>query len=195
MQLGSGPVVYSPEALEWLDSTLSEITSKRPGRYVIVITHPMLYDTVYGSLLGEAEGIWKSSLPGYWATREIPEILSKYPQVVAFGGHLHFPLNDPRSIWQGSFTALGCASVRYMALEAGGYEDMAGQTVMKDKDEFSQGNLIPCPAVGDAVADHMGGILDLHLRPEGFSIVVVDAVDQVEDDMSVSRVSRPRLFA
>ena len=139
---GTGPVVYSPEALEWLDSTLSEITSKRPGRYVIVITHPMLYDTVYGSLLGEADGIWKSSLPGYWATREIPQILSKYPQVVAFGGHLHFPLNDPRSIWQGSFTALGCASVRYMALEAGGYEDMAGQTVMKDKDEFSQGNLI-----------------------------------------------------
>ena len=102
----------------------------------------MLYDTVYGSLLGEADGIWKSFLPGYWATRELPEILSKYPQVVAFGGHLHFPLNDPRSIWQGDFTALGCASVRYMALEAGGYEDMAGQTTMKDKDEFSQGNLL-----------------------------------------------------
>ena len=102
----------------------------------------MLYDTVYGSLLGEADGIWKSFLPGYWATRELPEILSKYPQVVAFGGHLHFPLNDPRSVWQGSFTALGCASVRYMAIEAGGYEDMAGQTTMKDKDEFSQGNLV-----------------------------------------------------
>ena len=102
----------------------------------------MLYDTVYGSLLGEADGIWKSFLPGYWATRELPEILSKYPQVVAFGGHLHFPLNDPRSVWQGNYTALGCASVRYMALEAGGYEDMAGQTTMKDKDEFSQGNLV-----------------------------------------------------
>ena len=139
---GTGPVVYNPEALEWLDSTLLKITSKRPHRYVILITHPMLYNTVYGSLLGEADGIWKSSHPGYWATREIPEILSKYPQVVAFGGHLHFPLNDPRSVWQGSFTALGCGSVRYMALEAGNYEYMAGQTVMKDKDEFSQGNLV-----------------------------------------------------
>ena len=139
---GTSPIVYSPEALKWLDGKLKEITSKNPSRYVIVITHPMLYDTVYGSLLGEADGIWKSFLPGYWATRELPEILSKYPQVVAFGGHLHFPLNDPRSVWQGSFTALGCASVRYMALEAGGYEDMAGQTTMKDKDEFSQGNLV-----------------------------------------------------
>ena len=139
---GTSPVVYSPEALKWLDGKLKEITSKNPSRYVIVITHPMLYDTVYGSLLGEADGIWKSFLPGYWATRELPEILSKYPQVVAFGGHLHFPLNDPRSVWQGNYTALGCASIRYMALEAGGYEDMAGQTTMKDKDEFSQGNLV-----------------------------------------------------
>ncbi len=139
---GTSPVAYSPEALKWLDGKLKEITSKNPSRYVIVITHPMLYDTVYGSLLGEADGIWKSFLPGSWATRELPEILSKYPQVVAFGGHLHFPLNDPRSVWQGNFTALGCASVRYMALEAGGYEDMAGQTTMKDKDEFSQGNLV-----------------------------------------------------
>ena len=139
---GISPVVYSPEALKWLDSELAEITKKNPSRYVLLITHPMLYDTVYGSLLGEAEGIWKSYLPGYWATRELPGILSKYPQVVTFGGHLHFPLNDPRSVWQGDFTARGCASVRYMALEAGAYEDMAGQTTMKDKDEFSQGNLV-----------------------------------------------------
>ena len=147
--VGTSPVTYSPEALEWLDGKLSEITSKHPSRYVIVITHPMLYDTVYGSLLGEADGIWKSYLPGYWATRELPEILSRYPQVVAFGGHLHFPLNDPRSVWQGDFTALGCGSVRYMALEAGRYEDMAGQTTMKDKDEFSQGNLVQFDSNGN----------------------------------------------
>ena len=139
---GAGPVVYDPRALEWIDNRMKEITTNEPDKYVVVITHPMLYDTVYGSLLGEAEGIWKSSHPGYWATRELPEILSKYPQVVAFGGHLHFPLNDPRSVWQGTFTALGCGSVRYMALEAGNYEDMASQTTMKDRDEFSQGNLI-----------------------------------------------------
>lgn len=146
---GTSPITYSPEALEWLDAKLSAITSKKPSRYVIVITHPMLYDTVYGSLLGEADGIWKSYLPGYWATRELPEILSKYPQAVAFGGHLHFPLNDPRSVWQGDFTALGCGSVRYMALEAGGYENMAGQTTMKDKDEFSQGNLVQFDSKGN----------------------------------------------
>ena len=139
---GTGPVKYDPKALEWLDNRLAQITSEDPERYVIVITHPMVYGTVYGSLLGEEEGIWKSSHPGYWATRELPGILAKYPQVVVFGGHLHFPLNDPRSVWQGDFTALGCGSVRYMALEAGKYEYMAGQTTMKDMNEFSQGNLV-----------------------------------------------------
>ena len=152
---GTSPVVYDPKALEWLDKTLSEITSKEPSKYVILITHPMIYDTVYGSLLGEADGIWKSYSPGYWATRELPEILSKYPQVVAFGGHLHFPLNDPRSIWQGAFTALGCGSVRYMAIEAGGYERMAGQTTMKDKDEFSQGHLVQFDKKGNMMIHRM----------------------------------------
>ena len=146
---GVSPVAYDPKALEWLDGRMRKITTQDPDRYVIVITHPMLYDTVYGSLLGESDGIWKCSHPGYWASRELPEILSKYPQAVAFGGHLHFPLNDPRSVWQGSFTALGCGSVRYMALEAGKYEDMAGETTMKDRNEFSQGNLVQFDSKGN----------------------------------------------
>jgi hypothetical protein len=37
---------------------------------------------------------------------------------------------------------MGTASVRYMAIDNGGYENMAGLTVMRDKDEFSQGLLL-----------------------------------------------------
>lgn len=69
-------------------------------------------------------------------------MLKKYPQAVVFGGHLHYPLNDPRSIWQGDFTSMGTASVRYMAIDNGGYENMAGLTTMRDRDEFSQGLLL-----------------------------------------------------
>ena len=74
-----------------------------------------------------------------WATSDLTDILSKYNQVITFGGHLHFPLNDPRSIMQTAFTSVGCASVNYMAIEDGKYENMYSATTMKDKDEFSQG--------------------------------------------------------
>ena len=49
---GTSPVVYDPEAIKWLDETLAAITTAEPDKYVIVITHPMIYNTVYGSLLG-----------------------------------------------------------------------------------------------------------------------------------------------
>lgn len=146
---GDSPITYDDAAVSWLDRKLKELTEEDPERYVIVLTHPMIYNTVYGSLLGEADGIWSSSLPHYWATDVLTPVLKKYPQAVVFGGHLHFPLNDPRSVWQGDFTVFGCASVRYMALENGGYEDMASATTMNDCNAFSQGNLLQFDASGN----------------------------------------------
>lgn len=138
LPVGRNPVVYSPEQLAWFDATLSEITADEPNRFVLVLTHPMVTGTVYGSMLGD-----------YWATEALTPILEKYPQAVIFGGHLHFPLNDPRSIWQGSFTALGCGSVRYMAIENGAYEYMSGKTVMKNSGQFSQGLLVQIDRKGN----------------------------------------------
>ena len=132
----STQVSYTQGTKAWLDQTLAQITAEDPNSYVIVLTHPMIYDTVYGSTLGREPG---TMLTDMWATSDLTDILSKYNQVITFGGHLHFPLNDPRSIMQTSFTSLGCASVNYMAIEDGKYQNMATQTTMKDKNEFSQG--------------------------------------------------------
>ena len=129
-------VTFTEQTKTWLDKTLAQITAADPNTYVLVFTHPMIYDTVYGSTLGREPG---SALTDMWVTSDITDILSKYNQVVTFGGHLHFPLNDPRSIMQTEFTALGCGSVNYMAIEDGGYVNMASATTMKDKYEFSQG--------------------------------------------------------
>lgn len=129
--VSSSPVTYTEATKIWLDETLAKITAENPNQFVFVLTHPMIQNTVYGSDLGP-----------FWYTSDITDILSKYNQVVTFGGHLHFPLNDPRSIMQTAFTSLGCGSVRYMAIEDGKYEDMAGTTTMNDKDEFSQGLLV-----------------------------------------------------
>lgn len=128
---GTSPVVYDANSSMWLDSQLKAITEADPGRYVILLTHPMIYNTVYGSLLGT-----------YWYTDDLTSILEKYPQVVTFGGHLHFPLNDPRSVWQGKFTSFGCASVAYMAFEGGNYIGKKSNTVLSDAGEYSEGLLI-----------------------------------------------------
>ena len=146
---GTQPIVYDPAVLTWLDEQLAEVTAANPERYVIILTHPMIANTIYGSLLGEADGIWYSSSAHYWATSALTTILNKYPQVMVFGGHLHFPLNDPRSVWQDNFSVFGCASVRYMAIENGRYENMKSATVMKDCEQFSQGNLLQFDASGN----------------------------------------------
>jgi hypothetical protein len=154
---GIGPITYDPEVLKWLDEQLAAITKAEPEKYVIVVTHPMIYDTVYGSLLSTTDK-WPWSFPRYnwyWSTTELTPILDKYPQAVTFSGHLHFPLNDPRSVWQGQFTAFGCGSVKYMSVEAGGYENMSGTDVMKDSDKFSQGLLIQFDANGNMRATRM----------------------------------------
>ncbi|MBO4217685.1 MAG: metallophosphoesterase [Clostridia bacterium] len=132
------PVTYEKGAKDWLDETLAKLTAEEPEKYVIVLTHPMIYDTVYGSTLGE-----------YWDTHELTPILEKYPQVITFSGHLHFPTNDPRSIMQDAFTSVGCASVRYMAIESGNYMYMAGSTTMLDKDLYSQGLLVEVDGNGN----------------------------------------------
>ena len=142
--VGLSPVRYTPESVQWLDEQLKAVTEADPRRYVIVLTHPMIYNTVYGSLLGS-----------YWATEGLTQVLSKYPQAVTFSGHLHFPLNDPRSVWQGDFTSFGCGSTRYMAIEEGHYERMRAKTVMKDADEFSQGLLLQFDSEGNLRATRM----------------------------------------
>lgn len=142
----SSPITYNPAVLEWLEARLQEITGQDPDRYVILLTHPMIYGTCYGSVLQDTY----TRLGDYWSTKELSEILSRYPQVITFGGHLHFPLNDPRSIWQGSFTAVGTASTSYMAIDNGNYEDMATVTTMKGAGRFSQGLLLQFDKKGNA---------------------------------------------
>lgn len=132
---------FTEKAISWLDTMLSKLTREEPHKYIFVGTHPMIYDTCYGSTLdGESS---------YWSTTFLSETLSKYPQVITLGGHLHFPVNDSRTIMQDKFTALGCGSVRYMAIERGGYENMASPTTMRDRYSISTGLLIQADAVGN----------------------------------------------
>ena len=70
---------------------------------IFVLQHPHPALTVYGS--------W------YWADFTTGRLWRKTPNVVNFSGHSHYPMNDPRSIWQGSYTALGTGSLKYFEIE------------------------------------------------------------------------------
>ena len=127
------PIRYGDDAKKWLSDILEKITEEEPEKNIFFITHPMIHDTCYGSLLGDE-----------WDTADLTSVLSKYPKVITFGGHLHYPLNDERSIMQKKFTSVGCGSVRYMAIEHGpdgnGYMYERGHLVQCAY-RFSQGLL------------------------------------------------------
>ena len=52
--------------------------------------------------------------------------LSKYPNAVAFSGHSHYPLTDERSVWQGAFTSINTASLRYCSHDLSLRENLHG---------------------------------------------------------------------
>lgn len=83
--------------LEWLDEQLKQATSEDKDKPVFVFQHPHPALTVYGSI--------------NWGKLGVRRILGKYPQVVDFSGHSHYASSDPRTVWQGSFTAIGTGAV------------------------------------------------------------------------------------
>ncbi len=89
--------------LDWIDSQIREAIADTGDKPVFVFQHPAPFATVYGSV--------------NWGDFDITKVLRKYPQVIDFSGHSHYPVNDPRSIWQGSYTALGCGTLSYFETE------------------------------------------------------------------------------
>ncbi len=100
----STDVKYTQTQLGWLDAQLALAAADDPEKPIFITHHEHVANTVYGS---------RESFGERWGTPEFYDILARYPQVVDFSGHSHYPLNDPRSIWQGDFTALGTASLNY----------------------------------------------------------------------------------
>lgn len=98
-------------ALDWFDKSISEACANS-DKPVFTFQHYHVTPTVYGSR-GEDN----------WGTKDLYETLQKYPKVIDFSGHSHYPINDPRSIWQGRFTALGTGTLSYFEMggEGGKY--------------------------------------------------------------------------
>ena len=83
--------------LEWLRAELDKAVADTGDKPIFVMQHPHPALTVYGSV--------------NWANMDIRVVLKDYPQVVDFSGHSHYAANDPRSIHQSTFTAIGCGAI------------------------------------------------------------------------------------
>ena len=100
---------FSKDKQDYLAAALEEAAKDDPTgcKPIFVFQHQPISNTVYGSTTS-------------WGVGELTDILEKYPQVVDFAGHSHFPMNDPRSIWQGDFTALNTGTLSYYEMDLAG---------------------------------------------------------------------------
>lgn len=122
---------YTKQQVEWLDENIAAAVEADPEKPVFVFQHEHVRDTVYGS--SKSDG---------WGLDVFTEVLNKYPQVVHISGHSHFPANDPRAIWQGSFTAINDGGLAYYELAVDGKN---GQ-FPEDKGRMSQALIVEVDA-------------------------------------------------
>lgn len=93
---------YTSAQVAWLDAQLQEATQDAPQQPVFVFQHEHISNTVFGSYPQDD-----------WGMDTFSAVLEKYPQAIDFSGHSHYPANDPRSIWQGTYTAVGTGGLYY----------------------------------------------------------------------------------
>ena len=96
-----------PKDCTFLEDHRAELEGANPFFYIQHF-HPQ----------GTCSAPWVWGQDEGWSTKA----LSRFPNAVAFSGHSHTPLVDERTIWQGGFTSVGTASLRYL-ISFGGREN------------------------------------------------------------------------
>ena len=111
---------FNNDKIAWLSEQLAIAAADDPTgtKPIFVFQHHPAFDTVYGS---EDE----------WGVKNLEPVFENYPQAVDFSGHSHFPINDPRSIWQGSYTGLNTGSCREWGMDLAG---VTAKTVFASND-------------------------------------------------------------
>ncbi len=92
-----------PGAGKWAGDEVEKALADAPGLPVFTFQHPHNFGTVYGST--------------NWGSALLSSAWQGHSNVINFSGHSHYPMNDPRSIYQSSYTSLGCGGMNYFELE------------------------------------------------------------------------------
>jgi len=119
---------YEPDKQAWLAAQIKAAAEDDPTgrRPIFVFHHFPISETIFDSA---------------WSRETLRPIIEKYPQVIDFSGHSHYPVNDPRSVWQGEFTAVGCGALCFFEQD---YSEKEGCLIMPSRDGYQ----------GDNVSEH-----------------------------------------
>lgn len=139
--LGGGDYTGS---YDWLDEHFTAAVNEDPEKPIFTFQHHHIRDTVYVS--------------EEWYTDQLDDIYRKYPQNINFSGHSHGPVNDPRSLWQGKYTALGTGTLSYFEFLSG----MTYGTIPSDAGEAAQFYIV------EVFADNSVKILPYNLLTHDF---------------------------
>ncbi|MBR0055734.1 MAG: metallophosphoesterase [Kiritimatiellae bacterium] len=94
---------HTDEEIAAFGAALEDAVRRDPAKPVFAVTHYHPKDTVNDSRQKAKSGALR-------------RLFDRFPQVVSLSGHTHGSLRDPRSIWQGAFTAIETATLCYGSL-------------------------------------------------------------------------------
>ena len=94
---------FTPKSLKWLSDEIHKAETTVGDKPVFVFVHPHPFGTVYGSSI--------------WCTPQLNPVFAGHNKVVNFSGHSHFPMNDPRSINQTTYTSVGVGAMARFELD------------------------------------------------------------------------------
>lgn len=100
---GNGDYLY---CMDWIEQQLDIASKDAPEKPIFVFQHYHITGTVYGSLPDDNSS----------GTIDLFKLFQKYPRIVDFSGHSHYPITDPRSAWQGNFSAFGTGTLSYFGM-------------------------------------------------------------------------------
>ena len=124
------------------DEDYDEIRIKEVNGYRFVLNSLLEYPKSgpYADFLARNRGVLAGTKPFFYVQHYHPRgtcsapwtwgqdngqataALAEFPNAVSFSGHSHTPLSDERTVWQGAFTSVGTASLRYL-IPFGGREN------------------------------------------------------------------------
>ncbi|MBQ1454262.1 MAG: metallophosphoesterase [Thermoguttaceae bacterium] len=90
---------------DWFAEELKKAHEAAPDRPIFVVQHYNVADTIYGSDVPEEF---------HSGVKDLLGVIDRYPQVIHISGHSHAPTFHPRSMWQGTFNAIGTGSMCYL---------------------------------------------------------------------------------